>query len=290
MNCANNHIQCFQTDLCCGFIVFHKSITGIGECKQFSHSIQIGSFAAIRKGCSVYEIVSSQITPGNLVFLAAAIQAAALLFRGQLRLRVLLLTGSIVYLFYYMVAAKEPLWEAMIATSAMSIANIYGLAVLILGNTVRLIPANQIALFSMFGEIQPGEFRLFMKLGQIRRLTDDETLTMIGKVPDYLYFVIEGEVEIEQGCGRFQIPSRHFIGEISLMLGTPASATTQVKSGTQIVQWPREQLIRNMARHPKMKTAVESLLSRDMARKVAVGAGRVDSKYVNVDPAVAVLF
>jgi len=39
-----------------------------------------------------------------------------------------------------------------------------------------------------------------------------------------------------------------------------------------------------------MKTAVESLLSRDMARKVAVGAGRVDSKYVNVDPAVAVLF
>ncbi len=235
-------------------------------------------------------LVTNLLTPENLVFLAAAIQAAALLFRGQIRIRVLLLIGSMVYLVYYMIVATEPLWEAMIATAAMSVANVYGLCALLLGNTVRLIPASQIPLFSMFGTVAPGEFRALMRHGKIRRSIDDEILTTLGEVPESLYFIIDGDVDIKQGVGHFRIPSRHFIGEVSLMLGTPASATVQLRAGAQIVEWPREQLMRAMGRHPKLKIAVESLLGRDMARKVAVGAGRIDAKYVNYEPTVACLF
>ncbi len=238
----------------------------------------------------MYGLATNLLTPDNLVFLAAAIQAAALLFRGQIRIRVFLLVGSMVYLVYYMTVATEPLWEAMIATAAMSVANVFGLGALLLGNTVRLIPASQIPLYSMFGSVAPGEFRSLMRFGKIRRLIDDEVLTSIGEVPDSLYFIIDGELEIQQGLGRFRIPSRHFIGEVSLMLGTPASATVNIKAGAQIVEWPREQLVRAMGRHPKLKITLESLLGRDMARKVAVGAGRIDAKYVNYEPTVACLF
>ncbi|MCP5080374.1 MAG: cyclic nucleotide-binding domain-containing protein [Alphaproteobacteria bacterium] len=238
----------------------------------------------------MYGLVTNLLTPDNLVFLAAAIQAAALLFRGQIKIRVSLLIGSMVYLIYYMTVATEPLWEAMIATAAMSVANVFGLGALLLGNTVRLIPARQIPLYSMFGSVAPGEFRALMRFGKIRRLTDDEVLTSIGEVPDSLYFIIDGELEIQQGLGRFRTPSRHFIGEVSLMLGTPASATVNIKAGAQLVEWPREQLIRAMGRHPKLKIALESLLGRDMARKVAVGAGQIDAKYVNYEPTVACLF
>ncbi len=238
----------------------------------------------------MYAPATNLLTPDNLVFLAAAIQAGALLFRGQIKIRVLLLIGSMVYLLYYMTVAKEPLWEAIIATTAMSVANIFGLGALLLGNTVRLIPASQIPLYSMFGSVAPGEFRALMRHGQIRRLSENEVLTSIGEVPDSLYFVIEGDLEIQQGLGRFSSPGRHFIGEVSLMLGTPASATVTLKKGARIVEWRRERLIRAMGRHPKLKIAVESLLGRDMARKVAVGAGRIDAKYVNYDPTVACLF
>lgn len=238
----------------------------------------------------MYAPATNFLTPDNLVFLAAAIQAGALLFRGQIKIRVMLLIGSVVYLLYYMTVAKEPLWEAIIATTAMSVANIFGLGALLLGNTVRIIPASQIPLYSMFGNVAPGEFRSLMRHGQIRRLKEDAVLTSIGEIPRSLYFVIEGDLEIQQGLGRFSIPSRHFIGEISLMLGTPASATVTVKAGAQVVEWRRERLLRAMNRHPKLKIAVDSLLGRDMARKVAVGAGRIDAKYVNSDPTVACLF
>ncbi|MGI9463591.1 MAG: hypothetical protein ACR2OM_06615, partial [Aestuariivirgaceae bacterium] len=85
----------------------------------------------------MYELTDDLIKPEHLVFLAAAIQAAALLFQGQTKIRVLLLVGSMTYLLYYMLAAEEPLWEAMIATLAMSAANIYGLTARLLGNTIR---------------------------------------------------------------------------------------------------------------------------------------------------------
>lgn len=234
----------------------------------------------------MYESLDDLIKPEHLVFLAAAVQAAALLFQGQTRIRIVLLVGSMIYLIYYMTAAEEPLWEAIIATMAMAVANIYGLTARLLGNTVRLIPANQVSLFSMIGEVEPGEFRALMRHGRIRKLGDDEQLTTVGKIPERLFYVIEGKIEIEQGQGRFLIPPRHFIGEVSLMLGTPASATAHVKAGAQLVEWPREQLLAAMDQEPKLMVAVESLLGRDMARKVALGAGFIDSKYVNVDPTV----
>lgn len=229
------------------------------------------------------------IQPQHLVFLAAAIQAAALLFQGQTKIRILLLVGSMTYLLYYMFAADEPLWEAMIATVAMSLANVVGLTMYLLGNTVRLIPASQLGLYSMLGGVEPGEFRALMKHGRVRRLTEDEDLTTVGKVPEQLFFVIEGDIEIEQGAGRFTIPPRHFIGEVSLMLGTPASATAHAKAGAQIVEWSRAQLIKSMARRPKLMVAVESLLGRDMARKVALAASFIDRKYANHQPTVEFL-
>lgn len=226
------------------------------------------------------KVLDDLVSPGYLVFFAACLQAAALLFRDQIRIRILLLLGSVVYLIYYAVAVQAPLWEAMAATVAMSVANLYGLTALLLSRTACLIPPSQAALFSMFGGVEPGEFRALMKHGQIRTLHHDEALTLAGKVPDRLYFVIEGEVEIEQGQGRFSIPPRHFVGEVSLMLGTPASATAHVKAGVQLVEWSRDHLVQIMARKPKLKTAVESLLGRDMARKVAANAGRIDRKYM----------
>ncbi|MEP3277244.1 MAG: cyclic nucleotide-binding domain-containing protein [Stappiaceae bacterium] len=228
--------------------------------------------------------------PENLVFLAAAIQAAALLFRGQIRIRVLLLTGSGVYLAYYMLAAKEPLWEAMIATLAMALANIYGLVVMMLSNKIRSIPSHQISLFSMFDGVEPCEFRTMMSQGEIQNVQVDKILTTAGEMPDNLYFVIHGDVDINQGLGWFRMPAGHFIGEVSIMLGTTAPATVCVRSGAQVVVWPREKLMAGMERHVKLKAAMTSLLGRDMARKIAVGNSHGNTGTATVVPAVANLY
>ena len=230
------------------------------------------------------ELLNDLSNPGYLVFLAAAIQAAAMLFQGQISIRIFLLVGSIVYMTYYMIAADEPLWEAMIATLAMSIANICGLMTHLFARSLTSIPENQFALFSVLGGVEPWEFRSLMKHGHIRQVTCDETLTIEGEVPESLFFVIDGTIDIEQGSGRFRIPPRHFIGEVSLMLGTPASATAKVRAGAQIVEWSRKSLTRHMNRRSKLMVTVMSLLSRDMAQKVAESARRIDGRFANGFP------
>jgi len=248
-----------------------------------NESVQVG-----RMG--MFEQIADIVNSSHLVYFAAAVQAAALLFTEQVKIRVLLLIGSALYLVYYAVVAGDPLWEAMAATLAMSIANLFGLTALMVSRSARFIPANQMNLYSMFSGVEPGEFRALMKRGTLRTLIESETLTTVGAVPDRLFFVIEGEIEVEQGQGCFQLPPRHFLGEISLMLGTPASATVRVGAGAHLVEWQREKLVRAMTRQPKLKIAVESLLGRDMARKVAVLAGHIDSNYVHGDPAMDTFF
>ena len=226
----------------------------------------------------LYEVAELVLQPGNVVYLAAATQAAGLLLRAQLLLRLLLLAGSGFYLTYYALATATPLWEAIAAEALIAAANGFGLAMLLLSRSRWLIPADQVELYDMLGELEPGEFKTLMRYGQIRTLDEAEVLTVEGKVPDRLVYVIDGAVEIEKGGTRFEIPPRHFIGEISLVLDTLASATTRAPAGAQIVEWPRARLVRGMRRHHRLKLAVEALIGKDMARKVAAGT-RIMANY-----------
>lgn len=210
--------------------------------------------------------------PANIVYLAAATQALGLLVRTQIILRLFLLLGSAFYLTYYAIATDMPLWQAIAAETLIASANIYGLAMLLLSRSRWLIPADQLKLFEMFDELEPGEFKMLMRYGTLRALSAPETLTVEGQIPDRLVYVIDGAVEIEKGSSRFQIPPKHFIGEISIVLGTKASATTRLSEGAQIVEWPREKLLRAMKRHHRLQLAVEAIIGKDMARKVAAGS------------------
>jgi hypothetical protein len=166
----------------------------------------------------------------------------------------------------------------MAATTAISMANVYGISMLLLSRSVRIIPAEQLPYFGMLEGLEPGEFKTLMRFGKVRTLQNQEILTVKGEVPGRLFYVIEGEVEIEKNSTpRFCIGPRHFIGEVSLVLGTPASATVAAPAGTRLIEWPRDLLARQMARRNRLKLAVEALIARDMARKVAIGSGTVSA-------------
>lgn len=236
-------------------------------------------FASERLGADPLGMLIEFVThPGNIVYAAAATQAAGMLFRSQILLRSLLLVGSGLYLIYYALAAEDPLWQAMAATTTLALANAYGLSMLLLSRSTRIIPADQLPLYEMLSGLEPGDFKALMRFGTARTLVNDETLTVKGEVPDRLFYIIDGAVEIEKDTAiRFRIASRHFIGEVSLVLGTPASATVWAPAGTRVIEWRRGDLAKAMDRQNRLKLAVEALIARDMARKVAVGAAILDT-------------
>lgn len=214
-------------------------------------------------------VESEVLQPANLVYVAAGAQVLGYLFRDQVKLRLLLLFGTLFYVLYYALAATEPLWDAIVASSVLGAANLVGLSSLLLSRSAWLIPAEQRALFQMLGGIQPGDFRALMKFGTIRTAETEEEITRLGETPDRLFYVCEGEPRVVKAGGEFGIPCRCFIGEVSLMLGTPASATVRLPAGALFVEWPRVRLARAMARNNRLKLALEALMAEDMARKVA---------------------
>ena len=214
------------------------------------------------------------VHPGNLVFIAAAAQVLGMLCRTQIRLRIFLLIGSSFYFLNYAFAAEEPLWQGMMAATAMSTANVYGLWMLLRGRSIRIIPSDQLPLYRMLGGLEPGDFVTLMRFSNVRTLQCEEVLTVKGQVPDKLFYVIDGSVEIDKGeVPHFSMSPRHFIGEVSLILGTPASATVRAPAGARVIEWRRDELINQMDRSAKLKLAIEALIARDMARKVAIGSG-----------------
>jgi CRP-like cAMP-binding protein len=84
-----------------------------------------------------------------------------------------------------------------------------------------------------------------------------------------LFFVLEGDIEVSKQGRKLFLPAGVFIGEITFLLNTPASATVKVKSGARYVEWSREALSTLLNRYPALKTTLDARLSIDLATKVA---------------------
>lgn len=209
---------------------------------------------------------------GAIVILAAMLQTVAYLFTNQITLRIFLLAGNGFYLLYYFVAADDPLWSAILGTSAIGVASIYGLLRALAHRSVRMIRADHLPIFKQIGDIEPGAFRKLMKSAQIITFDQPTLMTEIGQMPASVFFTLDGDVDVTKNCRRFSSPPFSWIGEISIIGGFAASATVHSKAGTTAVVWDRKRLMNKMQREEKFRIAVEALFSKDMAQKLAQAA------------------
>ncbi|MEM8795696.1 MAG: cyclic nucleotide-binding domain-containing protein [Pseudomonadota bacterium] len=207
--------------------------------------------------------------PAILIFLAIALQSASFLLTGQLKLRLLFMTGTLMSIFYFLIVREDPAWEPVIEDFILGAANLYGLTMLLLDRSPRLIPADQRPLFDKLEGMQPGVFRALMKQGEIRRLECAEVLTTEGEVPDRLFYLLEGDIHVIRDEEVLKLELDDFVGELSLILGTAASATTKAYANAQIVEWDRKKLTRAMERNQMLEMSLRSLMAQNMAKKVA---------------------
>ena len=108
-----------------------------------------------------------------------------------------------------------------------------------------------------------------MKAANWQDVHDSRTLTMEGKTPESLFFILDGDIEVSKRGRSLSLAAGVFIGEIGFLLDRPASATVKVKSGARYVEWSREALSALLKEYPALKTALDARLSIDLATKVA---------------------
>lgn len=209
------------------------------------------------------------ILPDYLVAAAGVIYMLAFLIINQVVLRCMLLIGSAFYIAYYSVVANEPLWAAIFTNLGISLANLFGLLLLLFRNSRFSIPRAHSDIYPAFRLLPPGDFRTLMRLGERKKLEADTTLTREGKTVETLYFVLDGEVAAEKRGETFSLPLQIFIGEVGYLTGNGASATTRLAEGGEVVAWDVRKLRREARRNTRFNLALDALISQDLATKVA---------------------
>ena len=209
-------------------------------------------------------------SPEILVWIAGALYAFGYLVINQVILRILVLIGTGFYTWYYFVVSDDPLWEAIIISLVIGAANIIGLSSLTLRNSRFAVPSKHRDIYNQrFKNMPPGDFRQLMKFARREVTQSERTITTEGATVNELYFVVSGNLTIEKRCETFTMPAGLFVGEIAYLTKQKGSATTKVPAGPEVLIWDFAVLKKHGARKPRFKLALEAMISKDLAVKVA---------------------
>ena len=210
------------------------------------------------------------ISPAVWITLAGAFFTLGYLIINQALLRVMFALGSIAYLNYYFTAADEPLWGAIWTTIIMMTANLIGLATLLLRNAKLAVPARHRDIYPKLQPMIPGDFRALLRRAQRYVVKEETVVTVQDQHPDKVFFVISGAFQASKFGLTFQMEEATFVGEVAYLRNSPSAATTTFPAGTEVLEWDRVTLDKASKRNPRFKLALEAVMSRDLARKVAL--------------------
>ncbi|MCC1491576.1 cyclic nucleotide-binding domain-containing protein [Cognatishimia sp. F0-27] len=219
---------------------------------------------------------ASWISADLLVLIAAGCHALGYLALNQVVLRLFLLAGTGFYVWYYWAAAEAPLWAAINTSLVLGAANLIGLSTLLIGRSMVAVPRAHRDIYAQFHDMPPGDFRALVRCATRLRLTDARKVTTEGVAVSQLYYLIEGRARIEKRGTQFTMPAGIFIGEVAYLTRRASSASTWIEEGSEVLVWDVVALRRHAARRTRFKLALEAMISKDLATKVAFAVAPSD--------------
>lgn len=217
-----------------------------------------------------------------LIAAPGLLAAVALLLRGELRLRLALL-AAFALAAAALLAHAPPGPELRAGLAALLMAALGAVAGFALRRWERMpvsVPRDDRHVLLALGKVEPRLFRDLMEVGELRTAEIPLRLTVAGRSPEHLWFVISGELRLEKGGETTHLEGPLFVGEISWLTHAPSTATVIAQPGAEFVEWDRRELRRAARRNPRLRTALEALVARDLARKVA--HGRLPAEFADI--------
>lgn len=204
-----------------------------------------------------------------LVFAGAGMFVLGYLIINQVILRIMLLVGTLLYIWYYGVVDDTPLWPAIWASSATGTANILGLLSLFYSRSALAIPRGFQDIYKRFANLPPGDFAKLVRASERVHRPGGHRLVTEGAQVATLYYILEGNAQVTKGSNSFEIAEDSFVGEVGYLTGNPASATAELAQDSVLLEWDVAILRKRARRDPRFKLALEALISLDLAEKVS---------------------
>ncbi len=195
----------------------------------------------------------------------------AYFIRDELKLRILIVVSTFIYIAYYYLVPAPPLWDAIFTSVLMILVNFFVLAQIILERTTFQLTPDQKELFEAFETLSPGQFRRILRIAKWHKAqdADGEILTREAEPSDALFFVFEGIISVERAGSQFRLPAGNFVGEVAYVLNRKTTATTVAPAGVRYVEWDSGALRKLSLKYPNLGNALNALLTRDLAKKLS---------------------
>lgn len=209
--------------------------------------------------------------PSILGHLANFLFAAAYLVKDILWLRLISMLACFIMIFFNYYTPEEPLWVAIFWNFAFIAVNaIRSMMLLVEKQQAKFSDVEKEMYDTIFSNLSPVEFAKILRLGYWKYFKPESTLIKQGERPNSLILLYNGSAAVSNDDDNRIIELRDgaFIGEMSMVSGGFASATVTANTRIKAYCWSLEQLDKLFRFNPNMKSAFQTVIASDMARKL----------------------
>ena len=199
-----------------------------------------------------------------------ALGAVSYWVRDEIWLRSLLILSFGTGLIYNALPPVGPLWIVLFWLAVYVAINLFRIATKLAEHrNVQLSEEAAELRETVFPEFTPVEFAKLMRIGTWKNVAAGAALTVQGEPVPEVMVVQSGHLSVEvDGRVVHTLKDGEIVGEMSFIGGRPATATVRAVTPTRYVAWLQPALRALLARNPAMSSAMRSVFSVDLARKL----------------------
>jgi voltage-gated potassium channel len=137
-----------------------------------------------------------------------------------------------------------------------------------------------VARVPLFAELDAAEIGDIMRLLRAQQVEPGGLIARRGDVADSMYFVAEGEVEIELPHERVRLGVGHFFGEIAVLRRSRRSANVTAVSRTSLLVLDAHEFHALMDRDPRLSRRVQEVVRSRLGREIVSPHGDIITEEV----------
>jgi hypothetical protein len=221
------------------------------------------------------DLLAALVSPGAFLGHAAyGLLVLSMMMRSIVWLRIIALISGVTQLGYDSLVLQDPVsvgWDALFV-----LANAYQMVVLAWqARRVRFNDEEYSFCQNALPLVPPMLARQFINVGAWQDLPEGSELTRQDQPVDKLTYIAAGTVDVVVHDHTIaECESGDFIGELGILSGKPATATTIATAPVRALVFERDRLFRHLRTRPDLKLALQSAFKENLRTKLSLANER----------------
>jgi len=204
-----------------------------------------------------------------LVHFSNVLLLVAYSVRDILWLRWFAVAAALTNIPYFLVQGTV-LWPPIVWALVFTAINLYQIACIYLERRPVVLSEDEQKLYELsFRSLRPREFVSLSLVGEWRSAEAGERVVSEGQPVSHLCIPITGRAAVDTHGGRIgEVGPGHIIGTALALTGEPSPIDVTFTQPARYMRWSLPSLRRFMDKRPDLRSALQSLVNRDLAGKV----------------------